>query len=90
MNGNWKINDFCIAEYSIRTDVQGLALLEGRMVVYSAKKWIVYDMAGNKVEEGQSPQTMPILKMNMISMDQYSIISWSGYDDDDSTGHKYL
>ena len=77
-----------VEEYNIKTDIQGLVLLEGRLVVYSNKKWIVYDMAGNKVEEGQNPEPMSILKMQMISMEHFSIISYSGFDDDDSSGIK--
>ena len=77
-----------VEEYNIKTDIQGLALLEGRLVVYSNKKWNVYDMAGNKVDEGQNPEPMAILRMQMISMDHFSIVSYSGFDDDDSSGNK--
>ena len=67
-----------VAEYNVQTEIQGMKLLEGRLVVYSSKSWVIFDMAGNKVGEETSPSPGSILRLQMLALDTYSIISWSG------------
>ena len=70
----------------VGTQIQGLVLLEGRLVIYSQKIWCIYDMAGNKVGMEHNPAENCILSMKMMSLDTFSILTWSGDENDDSTG----
>ena len=74
------------SEYNVRTEIQGMVVLEGKLVVYSNKSWCVFDMAGTRLGEGANPAPNYILKLQMLSLEQYSIISWSGDEDDDTAG----
>ena len=74
------------SEYNVRTEIQGMVVLEGKLVVYSNKSWCVFDMAGTRLGEGANPAPNYILKLQMLSLEQYSIISWSGDEDDDTGG----
>ena len=71
-----------VQEYSIKTEIQGLVLLEGRLVIYSTRGWAVYDMKGAKLEEAKHPGPNFILKLQMISLEHYSVIEWSGMEED--------
>ena len=63
-----------------------MVLLEGRLVIYSTRGWAVFDMAGTKLEEVRHPGPNCILKLQMLSMEQYSVIEWSGMEEDDTSG----
>ena len=75
-----------VQEYSIKTEIQGLVLLEGRLVIYSTRGWAVYDMNGAKLEEAKHPGPNCILKLQMLSLEHYSVIEWSGMEEDDTSG----
>ena len=46
----------------------------------------MFDMAGTKLEEVRHPGPNCILKLQMLSMEQYSVIEWSGMEEDDTSG----
>ena len=54
------------SEYDVTTQIQGLVLLEGRLVIYSQKNWHIYDMTGNRVGEGRNPQSNCIQATSII------------------------
>ena len=43
-------------------------------------------MAGKQVGAGENPADNCILSLKMLSLETYSILSWSGDEEDDSTG----
>ena len=75
-----------VQEYGIKTEIQGMVLLEGRLVIYSTRGWAVFDMSGTKLEEVRHPGPNCILKLQMLSLEHYSIIEWSGIEEDDTSG----
>ena len=75
-----------VQEYGIKTEIQGMVLLEGRLVIYSTRGWAVFDMSGTKLEEVRHPGPNCILKLQMLSLEQYSVIEWSGIEEDDTSG----
>ena len=85
-SGSSKEEKTQISEYKIKTQIQGMVLLEGRLVIYSQKNWFIYDMNGSKVGEGRNPAANFILYLRMLSLERYTIISWSGDEDDDAAG----
>ena len=70
----------------VGTQIQGLVLLEGRLVIYSQKAWFIFDMTGNKIGMEHNPADNCILSLKMLSLDTFSIVSWSGDEEDDTTG----
>ena len=57
----------------------GLVLLDTRLVVYGKFEWAVYSTAGKMVAMNKSHYIQqPILTMQMTSIQDYSIINWSG------------
>ena len=85
-SGSNKSEKTGVQEYGIRTEIQGMVLLEGRLVIYSTRGWAVFDMSGTKLEEVKHPGPNCILKLQMLSMEHYSIIEWSGIEEDDTSG----
>ena len=75
-----------VQEYGIKTEIQGMVLLEGRLVIYSTRGWAVFDMSGTKLEEARHPGPNCILKLQMLSLEHYSIIEWSGIEEEDTSG----
>ena len=66
--------------------IQGMVLLEGSLVVYSPKEWRVYNMTGVLKDQGTNPGPNFILKMKMLSLTNFSLVTWSGNEDDPLMG----
>ena len=59
--------------------VVGLVLLDTNLVVYGQFDWAVYDTSGRLLDTyTTSFLNQPILKMQMLSLDDFCIINWSG------------
>ena len=61
--------------------VQGLKLLEGRLVVVGQTSWAAYDMSGRPKFTGNIPSDYFIFALKMLAFDTLSIISWTGNED---------
>ena len=61
--------------------VQGLKLLEGRLVVVGQESWVVYDMSGRQLSTGNIPLEYFIFSLKMKTFETLSIISWTGNED---------
>ena len=66
--------------------IQGMVLLEGSLVVYSPKEWRVYNMTGALKDQGVNPAPNFILRMKMLSLTNFSLVTWSGNEDDPTMG----
>ena len=61
--------------------VQGLKLLEGRLVVVGQTSWAAYDMSGRPTFTGNIPSDYFIFALKMLTFDTLNIISWTGNED---------
>ena len=61
--------------------VQGLKLLEGRLVVVGQTSWAAYNMSGQPKFTGNIPSDYFIFALTMLVFDTLSIISWTGNED---------
>ena len=74
---------------AINETVQGLILLDTHLIVYGQFTWVVFDMTGKELsrhrrrrmssfEDDDAACERPMLVMKMESLDNFSVIYWSG------------
>ena len=57
----------------------GLVLLDSRLIVYGKFEWALYDTSGTMIQMNKNKFVQqPILTVQMTSIQDYSIINWSG------------
>ena len=91
---NTLISEFTVIEnpFKAKNDgeqsgsVQGLKLLEGRLVVVGQTSWIVFDMFGKQISTGNIPLDYCIFSLKMLSLERLSIISWTGHGENPDMG----
>ena len=77
------------ASSAINETVQGLILLDTHLIVYGQFTWVVFDMTGKELsrhrrrrmssfEDDDAACERPMLVMKMESLDNFSVIYWSG------------
>eukprot|EP00095_Tigriopus_kingsejongensis_P001882 maker-scaffold70_size417918-snap-gene-3.18 protein:Tk01882 transcript:maker-scaffold70_size417918-snap-gene-3.18-mRNA-1 annotation:"leucine-rich repeat and wd repeat-containing protein kiaa1239-like" len=76
------ISEFIVINNPLNKDtndvVKGLCLLDTNLIVYGQHGWVVFDMAGKELQNKQVLKDIPILKMKMDSLDNFSVLYWSG------------
>ena len=78
---NTLISEFIVIDNPLKEkneNVQGLCLLDTHLVIYGQYSWVVFNMAGKEIKNKRVLRENPILLIKMESLDDYSIIYWSG------------
>ena len=77
---NTLVSEFVVIDSPLETTetVQGLGILDSTLVIYGQTTWVTFDMSGKQQEKRKIFREDPILKIEMQTKDDFSIIHWSG------------
>jgi len=78
---NTLIGEFFIIKNPLGNEetVQGLVLLDTNLIIYGQQTWKIFDLKGNLVRKEGHDMKGQIFTMKMVeTLDNYSIITWSG------------
>merc|ERR1711892_1465134 len=78
---NTLIGEFFIIKNPLGNEetVQGLVLLDTNLIIYGQQTWKIFDLKGNLVRKEGHDMKGQIVTIKMVeTLDNYSIITWSG------------
>ena len=77
---NALVSEFIIIDNPLGQNetVQGLVLLDTNLIIYGQYAWSLFNLAGKEVRFNKVFQNEPILFIQMVSVEDYSVIHWSG------------
>ncbi|CAB4067000.1 unnamed protein product [Lepeophtheirus salmonis] len=83
---NTLISEFIIIDNPLGNTetVQGLCLLDTNLIIYGQYTYVTFDLTGKEICNKKVVIDAPILKMSMISNEEFSIFYWSGEMNDPS------
>ena len=77
---NALVSEFIIIDNPLGPNetIQGLVLLDTNLIIYGQFAWSIFNLAGKETRFNKIFHNDPILAIQMIDIDNYSIIHWSG------------
>ena len=77
---NALVSEFIIIDNPLgqNESIQGLVLLDTNLIIYGQYAWSIFNMSGKETRFNKIFHNDPILAIQMVSTETFSIIHWSG------------
>ena len=77
---NALVSEFIIIENPLgqNESIHGLVLLDTNLIIFGQYAWSIFNLQGKEVRFNKVFKNFPILAIEMISLEEYSVVHWSG------------